>query len=218
MNPTWLGRVPYPLALEMQRLRRDAVVAHVASDSLWLLEHEPVYTTGRRVVDLDPSTLNAPLFASERGGLTTWHGPGQLVGYLIVDVGGRGGSVKGAIAAVEEGIIGWLHGVGLPATRLNGFPGVWVGRDKICAIGMHFRRGVSMHGFALNLHPDLRWFDHISPCGITDGGVTSVEKLLGNSPSLEDAWRPVGEFVCDSLARGLTVRDGGLRSEGTLGT
>lgn len=210
----WLGRVPYGLALEMQRVRRDAVVDGAAPEVLWLLEHDPVYTTGRRGVDLDPDALGAPLHRTERGGLTTWHGPGQLVGYVIADVARRGGSVKGVVAAVEDGIIGWLRGQGVGADRRAGYPGVWVGADKICAVGMHFRRGVSMHGFALNLAPDLGWFDRIVPCGITDGGVTSVARIRGSSPAPADAWAAVGDFVRDSLAAHLTAGDGGLRGGG----
>ncbi len=214
-DPVWLGRVPYGIALEMQRVRRDAVVDGAAPEALWLLEHDPVYTTGRRGVDLDPGTLGAPLHRTERGGLTTWHGPGQLVGYVIADVGGRGGSVKGAIAAVEDGVIGWLRGQGIAAGRRDGYPGAWVGSDKVCAVGMHFRRGVSMHGFALNLSPDLAWFDRIVPCGITDGGVTSVARIVGFSPAPADVWGNVGHFVRDSLAAHLTAAGGRLRSGGS---
>jgi lipoyl(octanoyl) transferase len=204
-RPTWLGRVEYLAALALQRARREAVLAGTAPEAFFLREHDPVYTTGlRAVADLDPAVLGAPLVAVERGGLTTWHGPGQLVGYPIVDVGARDGSVKGTVRAIESGVISWLEAIGVQAGRRDGFPGVWVGADKICAVGLHFRRGVTLHGFALNLAPDLAWFARITPCGITDGGVTSVERIRGAAPAPSEVALDVGEHVLRSLAGCLT--------------
>lgn len=196
-RPQWLGRLGYRWALSLQRARREAVIAKQAPEALWLLEHDPVVTTGRRAVEVLPD--NVEVVHTERGGLATWHGPGQLVGYLILDVGSRGLGVRSTIHGVEEGIVRWLGGLGLRAGRRKGFPGVWVGRDKICAVGMHFRRGVTMHGFALNLTADLRGFEAIVPCGITDGGVTSVQRLLGRSPAPFEVAEEVGRVVVDTL-------------------
>ena len=169
-----------------------------APEALWLLEHHPVITTGRRVVEELPDK-GIEVVRTERGGLATWHGPGQLVGYFILDVADRGLGVKRTVRAVEEGILRWLQEKDLPASRRSGFPGVWVGRDKVAAVGMHFRRGVSMHGFALNLTSDLSGYRHIVPCGIRDGGVTSVQILLGKSPTPQQAWESVGAHLVDTL-------------------
>jgi len=136
---------------------------------------------------------------TERGGLATWHGPGQLVGYLIVDSGRRRLGVKRTVRGVEEALIVWLRGIGILASRRPEYPGVWVGGDKVAAVGMHFRRGISMHGFALNLCPDLSGYDGIVPCGIVDGGVTSVFTLLGHSPTPWSAWRQVSSHLVDTL-------------------
>lgn len=199
-RPVWLGRVAYGDALVAQRARREAVIARTAPEALWLLEHDPVITTGLRgAADVPPAEALAAdgiaLFHVERGGLATWHGPGQLVGYLIVDLATRNFRVKDVIAGVEDGVIAWLAGEGIAAGRRDGFPGVWCGRDKICAVGMHFRRGVSMHGFALNLEPDLGGFARIVPCGITDGGVTTFARQSGRSMSPAAASAGVGAAV-----------------------
>lgn len=196
----WLGRLAYGWALRLQRSRREGVIAGVAPEAIWLLEHDPVITTGLRAVeDLPaPEVLRARGIAFhrvERGGLATWHGPGQLVGYLIVDLGRRGFRVKDVIAGVEDGVIAWLSSVGISAGRRVGYPGVWCGTDKICAIGMHFRRGVSLHGFALNLDPELSGFDLIVPCGIRDGGVTTVRRQIGRSIDPESCAQAVGAAV-----------------------
>ncbi len=196
----WLGRVPYLDALERQRRRREGVIEGTESEVLWLLEHDPVITTGRRSVEgLDPATLGVPVVPTERGGLATWHGPGQLVGYPIVDVASRGGTVRGTIAAVEEGVIRWLATRGVEASRVEGRPGVWVGPAKICAVGMHFRRGVSLHGFALNLTADLATFARFVPCGIADARVTSLAEVAGRSPEPREVWREVGDAVLRAL-------------------
>jgi lipoyl(octanoyl) transferase len=204
--PQWIGRVGYGWAWRLQHLRRDAVIAGTAPEAFWLLEHDPVITTGRREVGDLPSeqalrARGVELFHTERGGLATWHGPGQLVGYLILSLGAHRLKVRTTIHGVEQGIIDWCRSRGLPADRRGGYPGVWVGSDKICAIGMHFRRDVSMHGFALNLCPDLSGFGLITPCGITDGGVTSVERLLGRAPAPWEAADEVGASVLAALRR-----------------
>jgi len=174
--------MPYAQALEEQRSHRRAILEGRADSVLWLLEHDPVVTTGRRVPEGTASVeelaaRNIDFFATERGGLATYHGPGQLVGYLICDIGDYGLSVRETICGVETGIIRWLEGFGVTAGRRQGYPGVWVGKNKIAALGLHFRKGVSMHGFALNLTVDLAPYDLIVPCGITDGGVTSLQRL-----------------------------------------
>jgi lipoyl(octanoyl) transferase len=204
----WLGRVPYREALEAQRARREAVIAGRAGPILWLLEHEPVVTEGRREAlgGLSPQALAArgiDHVRTERGGLATFHGPGQLVGYLICPLAWFGLTVKGTVTCLEDGLAAWLSSLGIQAGRRPTFPGVWVGRDKIAALGLHFRQGVSMHGFALNCTVDLTPFGFIVPCGITDGGVTSLARLLGSAaPEPSDAAPHVAASVIHALSRG----------------
>lgn len=201
-SPQWLGRLAYPWALRLQRLRRDAVIEGRAPGVLWMLEHEPVLTTGRRgVADLPTAeVLDRHAIAvvhTERGGLATWHGPGQLVGYLVADLGQLG--PRRTVEAVEEGLIGWLRVRGLDPARRCGAPGVWLGRDKVAAVGMHFRHGVTMHGFAVNLTCDLGGFGLITPCGIRDGGVTTVARAAGTAPPPRHAAGSVGRSVLEAL-------------------
>jgi lipoyl(octanoyl) transferase len=196
----WWGRLDYREALHRQRARRERVIAGAAAEVLALVEHPAVLTLGRRPA---PGTPDAATLAAmgidrvvtERGGLATWHGPGQLVGYVIVDIGSRGGGVRRTVYALEQGVIDWLRARGCPGVRRVGFPGVWVGGDKVCAIGLHFRRGVTMHGFALNLCADLSAYSLFVPCGITDGGVTSLDRLCSHAPTPGAAAIGVGSAV-----------------------
>lgn len=181
----WLGTVPYREAHAVQH----ALFAHGAPDDwLLLLEHPHVYTLGARGdpghVLVDPASVGAELVRSDRGGDVTYHGPGQLVGYPILSVTGKGGGGKADsrayVCGVESLIIDALAELGLAgASRLDGYPGVWLdtgGEEprKIAAVGVRLDRGRSMHGFALNVAPDLDYFGHIVPCGIADKGVTSL--------------------------------------------
>ncbi len=175
----WLGRVRYEDASELQHaLRRGG------GDYLLLLEHPHVYTLGVRT---DPDHLldgvassGASVVRADRGGDVTYHGPGQLVGYPILDLAMGPGAVPAHVQRMEQLVIDVLSDLGLPgAARLEGYPGVWVGADggaprKICAIGVRVQRGRSMHGLALNVDPDLAMFANIVPCGIADKPVTSL--------------------------------------------
>ena len=171
----WLGRVRYQDGHALQR----ALFERSADDHLLLLEHPHVYTLGVRAdpahVLVPPSTVGAELVHTDRGGDVTYHGPGQLVGYPILSVPVVPGATPRYVHAVEQLIIDVLADLGLPqASRLYGYPGVWVNGRKICAIGVRLSRGRSMHGFALNVAPDLAMFGHIVPCGIADREVTSL--------------------------------------------
>ena len=180
----WLGQVDYSDALELQRgLFRDSPDNH-----LLLLEHRPVYTAGVRTdmnnLLVDPAEVGAQLAEADRGGDITFHGPGQLVGYPVLWVPGkRGGGMADTVAyvhTVEQLVIDTLAELGLPGCgRLEGKPGVWADPEsdnprKIAAIGVRLSRGRSMHGFALNVAPDMSFFDHIVPCGLTGMAVTSL--------------------------------------------
>jgi lipoyl(octanoyl) transferase len=202
----WLGRVPYRQALERQRAHRQALIDGLAQSELWLLEHPPVVTEGRRPPPIPtPVTLLAQhgidWVRTERGGLATYHGPGQLVGYLIADITTMGLTIKGTVAALEQGLMDWLGERGIRAGRRQEYPGVWVGQAKIGAVGLHFQRNVSMHGFALNLTTPLDPFSLIVPCGIQDGSVTTLAQLLGPSaPDPAAAAPTVATSILTALA------------------
>jgi lipoic acid synthetase len=176
----WLGRVRYQDGHALQR----GLFERGVDDWLLLLEHPHVYTLGVRAkaehVLVDPASVGAELVRADRGGDVTYHGPGQLVGYPILSIPMEPGATPAYVHRVEQLIIDVLADLGLPgASRLEGYPGVWVGADsqaprKICAIGVRLSRGRSMHGFALNVAPDLGMFGHIVPCGIPDKAVTSL--------------------------------------------
>jgi lipoic acid synthetase len=178
----WLGRVRYQDGLALQRALFRAGTD--GDDWLLLLEHPPVYTLGVRAqpdhVLVEPASVGAELVRADRGGDVTYHGPGQLTGYPILSMPPVPGSTPAYVHGLEQLIIDCLSDVGLPgAARLPGYPGVWVDVDganprKICAIGVRLSRGRSMHGFALNVDPDMHMFDHIVPCGIPDKVVTSL--------------------------------------------
>jgi lipoic acid synthetase len=170
-----LGTIDYAEALARQR------DLHGRADEQWLLllEHPHVYTRGVRARDehvlVDPAAVGAQLVRARRGGDVTYHGPGQLVGYPVVDVPLRSGAVPAHVAAIEHVLIATLRDVGLAgASRRPGYPGVWIDDRKIAAIGVRISGGRSMHGFALNVDPDLTMFDHIVPCGMRDLRVTSL--------------------------------------------
>ena len=178
-----LGRVPYRVALEMQR---RAVEKHTR-DAIWFVEHEPVLTLGRgshpENLLLSETALRArdvDVVAIERGGDVTYHGPGQIVGYPIVALdslpGGR--DLHRYLRDLEDVLIGMLASYGITGSRRPAYTGVWVGDRKVAAIGVAVRRWIAFHGFALNLDPDLSHFGWIHPCGIRDFGVTSMRELL----------------------------------------
>jgi lipoic acid synthetase len=170
-----LGVVDYDEALALQ----TELFERVGESWLLLLEHPNVYTLGVRArpehVLVDPEQVGATLVHTNRGGDVTYHGPGQLVGYPILDVPFRSGAVSTYVASVEQVVIDALTDVGLArAGRKPGYAGVWVDDRKIAAIGVRLTRGRSMHGFAINVDPDLTMFEHIVPCGLHDLGVTSL--------------------------------------------
>ena len=174
--------VPYRTALAEQEARNAAIAAGEAGEMIWLLEHPPVYTAG---TSADPAELVDPRFevvATGRGGRYTYHGPGQRVGYVLLDLGKRGRDVRCFVHSLESWVIAALADFGVESWRADGRVGIWT-RDldgseaKIGAIGVRVRRWVTMHGFSVNLDPDLAHFGGIVPCGIAEYGVTSLARL-----------------------------------------
>ncbi|MHB1134037.1 MAG: lipoyl(octanoyl) transferase LipB [Chloroflexota bacterium] len=186
-----LGLVPYKQAWDLQAELVRARKAGETNDQLLLLEHPHVYTLGRRGglehVLLGQDELarrGIELFEVDRGGDVTYHGPGQLVGYPIIDLRRWGVDAHRYVWGVEETIIRTLAEYGLEAQRAPGYTGVWLGEEKICAIGVRISGGVTSHGFALNVNTDLSYFAHIVPCGIVGRGVTSLARVLGHGVPL----------------------------------
>jgi lipoyl(octanoyl) transferase len=176
----WLGRIDYAQGLAIQEEIVSRHLAGKSADTLLLLEHDPVFTIGRRPDRSslgDPAHLPAPLIEIGRGGQATWHGPGQLVGYPILNLVRYGQDLHHYLRALEEGIMQGCHALGVPAERSAGQTGVWAapGR-KLASIGVGARRWISMHGFAINVSGDLSGFSAITPCGIAGVIMTSLER------------------------------------------
>jgi lipoyl(octanoyl) transferase len=176
------GLVPYEEAHAFMEKRAADIRAGMASECVWLLEHPPLFTAG---TSADPAELFNPLgfpvFKAGRGGRYTYHGPGQRVGYLMLDLDKRGRDVRCLVHALEGWIIATLADLGVDAHRAEGRIGIWVGEGpteaKIGALGIRVKRWVTLHGFAINVDPDLSHFGGIVPCGISDFGVTSLSAL-----------------------------------------
>ncbi len=188
-----LGRVRYAEGLDLQaRLVAERQAGEIP-DQLLLLEHEPVFTLGRNArrdnVLLSDEMLRQrgfDVFESGRGGDVTYHGPGQVVGYPILDLSPDRRDVHRYVRDLEEVMIRCCGDYGIEAVRVDGLTGAWVGREKVGAIGVRIARWVTSHGFALNVATDLAAFDLIVPCGIRGRGVTSLERLLGRGVPLDD--------------------------------
>jgi lipoyl(octanoyl) transferase len=187
----WLERMEFTRALALQ----EEIVAkkredRSSADELLLLEHEPVYTIGRtpdRSSLLGAAHLPHPLFAINRGGQATYHGPGQLMGYPIIDLRRCGQDLHRYLRWIEQSLIELLADFGIAASRRESLTGVWVENRKIASLGVGVRHWITMHGFALNVRGDLSPFDHIVPCGINEVAMTSIEKETGNAFSVVDA-------------------------------
>jgi len=190
--------VPYASAWDLQRDLHARRVAGEIPDTCVLLEHQPVYTAGRRtgLAERPLGDPGAPVIDVDRGGKITWHGPGQLVGYPIVALD-EPIDVIGYVRAIEEALIRTCAGVGVAAERVGGRSGVWIrgtggAQDrKVAAIGIRVARGVTMHGFALNCDNDLAWFDRIVPCGISDASVTSLTAECRRTITIAEVIDPV---------------------------
>ncbi|MGD0322197.1 MAG: lipoyl(octanoyl) transferase LipB [Terriglobia bacterium] len=193
-----LGLVDYEDGLRLQRELVARRKAGTIPDTLLLLEHPHVYTLGRNaktenlLISAEQlAARGAQVFEIDRGGDVTYHGPGQLVGYPILDLAQHRRDIAWYMRCLEEVLIAVAGEYGLEAGRLAGAPGVWVGNDKLAAMGVHISRWVTSHGFAFNVNTDLSYFDWIVPCGLRDKGVTSLQKLLGRRVEMEEVTEKV---------------------------
>ncbi len=204
-----LGRRKYLEALQIQEQHRDRLLAGQSDQQIvYTVEHPPTITIGRNgsFTNIVASRevlerIGMEVFEVDRGGDVTYHGPGQLVVYPVLHLAPWGSDVARYVRMLEEVVIRALKSVGIDSDRLNGYPGVWIGNEKICAIGARMRRRpngeyVTSHGLALNVSTDLSHFQTIIPCGLSDKGVTSVEKITGVKPSMAE-WeqRLLGSFA-----------------------
>ena len=188
-----MGIVDYGRAHELQKRLLQEHLQDRGSNFLLLLQHNPVITVGRTGsrdnIIASESLLSAAeieVCEIERGGDVTYHGPGQLTGYPIIDLRRFKKDVHWYLRQLEEVIIRVLAGYGITGERVKGYTGVWVGNEKVAAIGIAVRRWITYHGFAFNIHPDMSHFAMINPCGITDRSVTSLEKLLGYGVDMDE--------------------------------
>ena len=202
MKIEWLGRIDYETGLRTQDEKLECCL-RTGAETILLLEHEPVYTIGRLP---DKSSLRAPgrlpypVFETNRGGQATYHGPGQLVGYPILDLRVRGRDLHVYLRNLENLLIDLMADLGIHASRIEGKTGVWINDRKIASIGVGIRKWVTMHGFALNVSSDLGGFQHITPCGIANVQMTSISRELGKEISLVDIRERIGPYLCRYLA------------------
>lgn len=184
------GLTPYPDAVRAMEERVEAIAKGEAPDLVWLVEHPPIYTAGTSAQDEDLLDARFPVFKTGRGGQFTYHGPGQRVGYVMLDLKRRKPDVRGFVHDLEEWLIRTLAAFDVKGERREGRVGIWVARgggreDKIAAIGVRVRKWVTYHGVSFNVAPDLTHFAGIVPCGISDHGVTSLHDL-GIAASMAD--------------------------------
>lgn len=191
--------VPYVEALGLQRATHRAVVDGSSPDTLLLLEHPSVYTAGKRTEEWERPRDGTPVIDVDRGGKITWHGPGQLVGYPILRLE-EPVDVVGYVRRLEGMLIGVLAELGVEAGRVDGRSGVWVGNDKIAAIGIRVSQGVTMHGFSLNCSNSFEAYETIVACGLTDAGVTSISRVLGREVTPTDVVPLVSEHFEHAMA------------------
>jgi len=191
-----IGRKSYKAVWDLQKEMQQQRINGNIEDTLILVEHDPVYTLGKNANEdhlLQSRDESVDVFNIERGGDITFHGPGQLVGYPILDLSNYKKSVSWYMRTLEQLTIDVLKEFGIIAERIEGLTGVWVGDEKIAAQGVRISRWVTMHGFALNVNPDLSFYEGIIPCGIFDHGVTSMEQLLGEKQDMETVKKIVVE-------------------------
>jgi lipoyl(octanoyl) transferase len=198
MDFRWLGRVSYEDGLALQNKLVDQRLEGGAPDTILLLEHEPVYTIGRtrdRSSLINPESLPYPVFETNRGGQATFHGPGQLVGYLILDLNAYGKDLHTYLREIESILIDFAAEFGIGCGRREGLTGVWINDRKLASIGVGVRKWISMHGFGLNVSSDLHGYEAIVPCGISNVTMTSLETESNSEVPIEEAARRIEPFI-----------------------
>jgi len=200
----WLGTIAYPEGLALQEDLVDQRSRGLIEDTVLLLEHEAVYTIGRtrdRTSLRDPLNLPHPVFETNRGGQATFHGPGQLVGYFILDLNQYGRDLHLYLRQIESLLIDFTADFGINAARREGLTGVWVENRKLASIGVGVRKWVSMHGFGLNISSDLSGYDAITPCGISDVTMTSLSTETNREITVEAAAHAIEPVIRRSFGK-----------------
>jgi lipoyl(octanoyl) transferase len=200
----WLGTIAYPEGLALQEDLVDQRSRGLIEDTVLLLEHEAVYTIGRtrdRSSLRDPLNLPHPVFETNRGGQATFHGPGQLVGYFILDLNQYGRDLHLYLRQIESLLIDFTADFGINAARREGLTGVWVENRKLASIGVGVRKWVSMHGFGLNISSDLSGYDAITPCGISDVTMTSLSTETNREITVEAAAHAIEPVIRRSFSK-----------------
>lgn len=214
--PRWLGRISYEEGLKLQESLVESKMAGNPENPLLLLEHEPVYTMGRNRDDSslrEEKILPHPVHRTNRGGQATYHGPGQLVGYPVLDLALFNRDLHAYLRFMEEVLITLLARHSITGGRVEGKTGVWVGARKIASLGVGVRKWISMHGFAINICGDLTPFNHITPCGLPGVEMTSLEAEGAKGVSVESCAREVGEIFNDLLNRRESLAETQRRGE-----
>ena len=205
LRSEWLGRISYEAGLEMQDAAVKARLAGETTDTVYLLEHEPVYTIGRTrdksSLKGDDNALPHPVFETNRGGQATYHGPGQLVGYPILDLKSYGKDLHTYLRAIEDALVAACAEIGVEAATREGLTGVWCEDRKVASIGVGVRHWVSMHGFAINVGADLSGFDSIVPCGIGGVQMSSVSREAGRDIGVREFAEVAFASLADVLAK-----------------
>jgi lipoyl(octanoyl) transferase len=202
ISSKWLGRVSYEKGLKLQESLIEGKVAGDPENHLLLLEHDPVYTMGRNRDDSslrDETLLPHPVHRTNRGGQATYHGPGQLVGYPVLDLSLFNRDLHAYLRFMEEVLLMLLSRHGILGSRVEGKTGVWVGDRKIASLGVGVRKWISMHGFAINICGDLSPFNYITPCGLSGVTMTSLEEEGAKNVSVESCAREVVEIFNELL-------------------
>lgn len=202
MDFRWLGRVNYAEGLSLQEELVEQRQKGLIEDTVLLLEHDPVYTIGRtrdRTSLRNPDSLPFPVIETNRGGQATFHGPGQLVGYLILDLNAYGRDLHYYLRELESLLIDFTAKFGITAQRRDGLTGVWIENRKLASIGVGVRKWISMHGFGLNISSDLSGYEAITPCGISDVVMTSLSIESGRDLSVAEAAASIEPIIRDHL-------------------
>ena len=198
------GLLDYQAAWQLQRKIHEGVANNTEANTLILVEHPSVFTAGRRTDLLERPTDGTPVVDVDRGGRITWHGPGQIVGYPIVRLEKRN-EVVGFVRHLEEAIIKTIADFGLTGIQIAGKTGVWIKDErserKIAAIGVRVAKGITMHGFALNVCPDLTYFDRIVPCGMPEAITTSMQQELGRTITIAEVTPVIEKYMLNSLSQ-----------------
>ena len=189
LNSFWLGKINYQSTWDLQKKIHQSVSINEINGVILYVEHNSVYTFGKNADQnhLLPSyPKDADVIQIDRGGEITYHGPGQLVGYPIINLNNYKKSISWYMRALEESIINTMIEIGISGKQIDGLTGVWVNDEKICAMGVRLAKWTSMHGFALNINPEMKYFDGMIPCGIFEYGVTSIQEQLDKELEIED--------------------------------